>query len=341
MRAIADASDPSDSAWVEARRSFLGASDVASVLGIGWGNPIEVWAEKTGLTPPKEQTLAMSIGHYLEGLAAREYKETQLAGTGCELDHDPTTYAHDEHPWLAMTPDRFVVRPVHAERIREGLMEAKWVGVHVADRWRHEDGTWCPPVYVRSQCQVQMAVSDLPWVDVVALIATKAEPLVYRVHRDDAEIDFIIDYCGRWWQRHVVEGHRPDDMLGRPDRIKRSLEEVFSKADGGAVRLPPEAPELVAQLKHARAFAKDARSDVERLENRLRAMLGDATDGFVDDNAKPLVTWREQTRAGHDLKPIIEGRTFELDCTQDELEVARRLLAACETVSRFRVLRVA
>ena len=330
MKPIADATDRD--AWVAARRSFLGASDVATVLGLNpWDTPIDVWATKLELIPPKQPTLPMRLGIAFEQAAADEW---QALNPGYTLRHDPTTYAHDDHPWLAMTPDRF------ADAWDDGgLVECKNVWPRTAPNWRDDNGKPIVPMWVRTQCQVQMAVSGLPWVDVVAILHDGPDVLVKRVERDQADIDFIIDYCGTWWQRHVVGKERPTELLGRPEKVKASLDRLWPDGEG-AVRLPYDAVELIAKLKRDQNQLKSLESDIKHTSNQLRNLLGDASDGYIDDNAKPAVTWRTQTRKGHDLAPIIQGRVDELMCTDDELAVARRLIAACETTSSFRVLRV-
>ena len=51
--------------WLAIRRTGIGSSDIAGVLGLSpWASPYTVWADKRGRVPPVEQTEAM------EGLGA-------------------------------------------------------------------------------------------------------------------------------------------------------------------------------------------------------------------------------------------------------------------------------
>ena len=40
--------------WLNARRKTLGASEVASAIGMGFNSPIVVWEEKVGKREPKD-----------------------------------------------------------------------------------------------------------------------------------------------------------------------------------------------------------------------------------------------------------------------------------------------
>ena len=46
--------------WLNWRRTGLGGSDIAAVLGLSkWRTPWDVWADKKGLLPEKEETNAI------------------------------------------------------------------------------------------------------------------------------------------------------------------------------------------------------------------------------------------------------------------------------------------
>jgi len=64
--------------WLDLRRTKLGASDAAAVMGVSpWTTPYQLWLEKTGRIPPKAENDAMRRGKLLED-EAREYFGEQL-----------------------------------------------------------------------------------------------------------------------------------------------------------------------------------------------------------------------------------------------------------------------
>lgn len=318
--------DPTDPAWIEARRTFLGASDVPAVLGLSpWRTALDVWASKCGLIDDSGgSTLATSLGHELEDFIARKWSEEHPGRT---VAHRQMTVRHPDMPWLAASTDR--------EVDPDGLLECKLVGARVSQHWA--DGV---PLYVLAQCQVQMAVTGRQWVDVCSLHAAGGwEHRVDRVDRDDRAIATMLPVLERFWFEHVVAGVRPD-LDGDPWKIRDTLSAIYPGADDAvAVRLDADAAGLVADLKRSKALLRDLERDVKRAENELVALLGDATDGWVDDNTKPAVTYRPQTRTGHDLKRLMAGDVDGF--SPEQIATAQQVLRAVETTSRYRVLRLA
>lgn len=338
--------DPKDPAWHQARRTFIGASEAAAVLGLSpWANAVDVWAEKLELVPPKADSLSMALGRELEEFIARQWSER----TSRTYWAHGLTERHRDYPHIAASPDRIAgdTPELHAQdaaaagtfRHRD-LLECKYVGPNVVDDW--DDGV---PVYVEVQAQVQMAVTMAPRVHVCALLAGRSPRFdAWTVERDDGAIATIIERLDSWWTTYVVGRQRPP-LDGDQSRVEATLGRLYPPpAESSAVRLPPADAETIAELRRTKALAKSLDEDVARLENELRAALGDATDGFIDDNEPPVVTWRPQQRTSWDTKAVLQhadpkhGRplTFSID----ELETAERVLRALESTSTYRVLRV-
>lgn len=317
--------DPNDPAWREARRSFIGASDVPAILGLSpWRTPLDVWAEKVGLTDGGPSTLATQLGHELEDLIARLWSDRH---PDADVQHAQQTQRHPDLSWLAASTDREVGT--------DGLLECKLVGGRQTDNWR--DGV---PLYVQAQCQTQLAVTGRQWVDVCSLHAGNGwEHRIERIDRDDTAILAMLPRLDEFWHAHVVTGVAPD-LDGDPWRIRDTLNAIYPGSDDSQpVRLTAELVGQVADLKRAKALLRDLERDVKAAENTLCAALGDATDGFAGDNAKPVVTWRPQVRTGHDLKRLAAGDVEGF--SPDEIATAQRVLAAVQTTTTHRVLRLA
>lgn len=86
--------------WLEWRRTRIGASEAAIVMGISpWKTPYRLWLEKTqrvSLPPPSS---AMSYGNRMEG-AVREQVEQDFG----EL-YIPTTVTHPDFDWMIASLD--------------------------------------------------------------------------------------------------------------------------------------------------------------------------------------------------------------------------------------------
>jgi putative phage-type endonuclease len=288
--------DPTDPAWHEARRTFIGASDAPAVLGISpWATPLDVWASKLNIGQQFQGNLSTDMGHALEDLIARTWAKQ----AGRSVAAVGTTVRHRKYPHIAASVDRDVVRIVGQDREH---VECKYVGPNTAHQWRNG-----VPVYVQAQCQVQMAVTGAKRVHVAALIVDYGPQFFTAViERDDAVIDEIIGRLNQFWAEHIESGARPDTDGLNPDQVRRRLEQMYQPpAEGNPVRLPHELATLVADIKRTKALKRDLEKQIAAAENELRLFMVDnqATDAFIDDNAKPAVTWRTIQRKGYEVAP--------------------------------------
>jgi hypothetical protein len=99
--------------WLDLRKSTLGASEVAALLGAHpWLTPYKLWAEKSGILQPVEETRSMRRGRYLEGVAVDFLREEQplwivtpnIPGAGGK-------FYRDTESRLSCTRDVFVRKP--------------------------------------------------------------------------------------------------------------------------------------------------------------------------------------------------------------------------------------
>ena len=95
--------------------------------------------------------------------------------------------------------------------------------------------------------------------------------------------------------------------------------------EGQAVELPGEIASLLLERVELKAVAKQTKTAIDEIENRLRAAIGDAEIATVDGT--PVLTLRAQERKGLDTKAL----------ERDHPEVA----AAYQFTSTYRVLRAA
>lgn len=325
--------DPTDPAWHAARRTFIGASEAAAVLGVSrWATALDVWALKVGLVDPQPDNISMSLGRELEDWIARQWQ----ARTGHQVTNPRTTVRHPDYPHIAAAVDREAVLELGSLV----LLECKYVGPNLVDDW-----TAGVPVYVEVQCQVQMAVTGARRVHVCALLAgRRPEWRTWPIDRDDQAIATIIERLDAFWTGHVMTGIRPP-LDGDQTRITGTLNTLHPPPENSSpVRLNSAGLDIIHALRHAKQLRKDLDDDIARAENELRAALGDHTDGYADDNDRPVVTWRPQSRTTWDVRAVLDdppdpdGPLAHID--PDHLAAARIVLRAVETTTTTRVLRL-
>lgn len=248
--------------WLEQRRSGLGGTDAAAILGLSkWANAHDVWLDKRKLVGEQPETEQMWWGRKLEALIAERYE----MATGRAVWNPHTLYRHPQHECLIGTPDRLVVGE------RRGL-EIKTASTFMADEWGPAGGDDIPPAYV-VQCLHYMAVSGFPSWDVAVLIGG-SDFRVYTVRRNEALERSIVERLTEWWAHHVVEGVEPE-VTDSP-ATRRWLAEKFPFDRAPMLTADPRAEGLAARLNAARAVIDSAEVEKDSAEVALKAIIGDA-----------------------------------------------------------------
>jgi putative phage-type endonuclease len=264
--------------WLEERRGGIGGSDAATILGVGkWGSPLEVWLEKTGRAPEREQTEAMWWGAALEDLIARRYSEV----TGRALLNPRRVMHHADHPEIIGTPDRLVVGGNRG-------VEVKNVDVHLAGEWGRPGTDHVPHVYL-VQCCHYMGVMNLPLWDVAALFGGN-EMRIYTVARDLTFERSMIGKLLRWWNDYVVADRQPPVDASSGD----ALAIMYPENRMPLLEATPGA-EIAAATYLANALAlKQLNNQTDEIENILKSMIGEH-EGIAGDGWK--ATWKRAAGA--------------------------------------------
>lgn len=165
--------------------------DAAAALG---GDPfksqVRLWMEKTGrqdmLHPTQLQDDSLTYWScLLEPLVAAHY----INRTGRAVRRVDGTVQHREHPWMLATVTREVVADPDVQ-----LLECLCVGMNAAPLWAQG-----VPGYMRLRALHLLAVTGSRAVDVVALLCGQ-DLQVYRIERDDGEIERLIQQEQAFWR---------------------------------------------------------------------------------------------------------------------------------------------
>ena len=259
------------------RRSGIGASEVASILGLdARRTPLALWLDKTGQRPPFAGNEWTRMGHRLESVIADSYAERRgVTLTPC------TTRRHATHQHVFATPDRAV----------EGestLVECKSVFSPRVMTQFGEDGSSDYPHAYAVQCMVQAAVYDVEVVHLAALIG--AELRVYRVPRDLDRERRLLDAVEAWWDRYIVGGERP--AMDGSDAAAEYLARLFPKHERDMLRAETEgAIALVRDVVTLHAERKAAEEAFEVAKQNLQMVIGDAAG--IECPGLGRVTWKK------------------------------------------------
>lgn len=275
------------------RTTYIGGGDVASLLGIGYGSPWELWARKVGLIPEPDETLRWRIGRKAERMLAELFAEE----TGLAIAGEQTELVHPELPYVRGHVDGFVFDGHVDEPSLDaalGLVEHKTDG----------GAPWTDvPARYAAQAQHYLWITGLErcWFSVMH---GRWQYRVYVVERDQADIDFIAERAREFW-RLVVDGTPP--VIDSSDATTRALGAVYPGGIVDAVELPPY---LITEWRRAKQLSKVAADELRLVENELRALLGDHDAGAVD--GRLIATLKSQTRKGS-LDEVALARVVALE----------------------------
>ncbi len=279
--------------WLEARKSGIGASEVASIFGCGYANtsPITVWAGKIG-GPQIELDAAalrrMRRGKKMEPIIASEFEdETGLVA----VDPNFGGYAifrSSETPWLFATLDRFTIHPEHGP-IPVELKAVRW---QFHGEWDQE----CePPLKFQVQCQSQMYATGTSRCYLVGLIGGD-EPVIRLIERNQRFIDAMIVRLAEFWG-YVERREMPP--VDESEATRAILGMIYPSDTGAEISLPEEFVEMDRELLEIKDQIKTLETRKDGIENRIKAAIGDATKGVLPVGS---YTWKEQSRTTIDAE---------------------------------------
>jgi putative phage-type endonuclease len=220
---------------LEARKSGVGGSDVATILGLNpYKTALELYHEKREDVAPYDlsENDSVEAGIVLEDaiadLAAR--RMTKKEGREVKLRRCNLTLTNPKYPWLKAHIDRDVVG-------QERGVEIKNVGAWAAKSWG-EPGTDEIPEYYLPQPHTYMIVKGYPaWT--VAGYFGGADLRLYEVAKDQEFHDLIIDATNDFW-KCVLAGTPPEFDPGHPNAL-RALRRLYPGTDGTKVAAPASA----------------------------------------------------------------------------------------------------
>jgi putative phage-type endonuclease len=262
--------------WHAVRRTGLGGSDIAAVVGLDrYRSAMHVYEAKHGRDDYTD-SMAAYCGRMLEPVIAAIFSEL----SGLPLAEPPGTLQHVDRLWMLANIDTFAVEADGAL----APVEVKNRNWRASADWEHET-----PDAPALQASWYLAVTGYSHAYAVALIGGNV-PRWYRIERDEELIEHLVHWCGRWWDRHIVQGVRPD-----PDGSQATTELLAhlwdAQRDVVAEVDPIVTAGLLEEAARLRAGIRALENQLGRVQNRLRAQLGDAEIAAID--GRPTYTWRQ------------------------------------------------
>lgn len=300
------------------RRTFVGGSDVAAVLGVSpWKTPLDLYDEKISAEPiPDLDKPVFKRGKRWEG-AALEMLLEALAdnGTIAKVIATNRVYHDEEHPWMRCEID--------AELLIDGQIfnvEIKTVSVFASKDWG-EGETDEVPIHYQSQAMQGLGITGRRTCIVGALFG--ADKLVpYFIDRDEATIKGMRERIAHFWHNHVQARIAPE-----PQNLADILK-LFAATNGVPVEATPEIRAAVDALRDIRSQIKrleeDEKDQVFTIADFVRKEWKLAKDEQPKDNALLIVngtailSWAKQRGSSLDQKKLkVEHPEIVKDYTRE------------------------
>ena len=262
-------------AWLAARQTGVGGSEVAAVLGLSrYEDALTVYARKVGALPENAQSEEMEWGVILEPVVAQQY----AARTGRRVEGGGYRIYRDvERPWRLATLDREQFS-FHTHGDKPGVLEVKTS--------RSDASTWAnavPDEYF-VQVQHQMSVAAMTW-GTICCLHHGQHLRHYDVEPHDKLQQKIAARIEEFWQR--VRDRRPPEAGPLSGEALRWL---FPRESAGSIALGADADKLLDDYDAASQALTGAKETTETIKNKLRAMLGSFEIGITPSGRR--VTWK-------------------------------------------------
>ena len=182
--------------WLQLRRTSIGGSDVATILGFNkYKSPYQLWLDKTGqididASDPSE---AAYWGNVFEETVAKEFTKR----TGAKVRNDNHMYFHREYDFLSANVDRQVVG-------ENAILECKTASMFLSDKWEGEN---IPDQYI-FQVQHYLNVLDKEYAYIAVLVGGQKFQWK-RIERDQELIDIIQERLIAFWEVNVKQNVAP------------------------------------------------------------------------------------------------------------------------------------
>ena len=292
--------------WLRLRRSGIGGSDAAAVLGMHpYRGPFAVYADKLGAERAEEDTEAMRQGRDLEEYVARRFSEQ----TGLRLRREYGMLRSAVHPCMIADVDRRVVGE------RAGLECKTSKDIHLT---RYRNGDF--PLEYYTQCLHYLAVTGWKrWY--LAVLVYGTDLLTFTIEAEDVrdDLEALIQAEETFWRDHVEKRDPPP-----PDGLESTgaaLLGLYPRSDGLKLDAGPEDEALMTALLGLKDERKALDLRISEAENRIKARLGEAE---ALNGTQARASWKSQTRRSISEK-LLREKYPEIDLDTVKTESTARV----------------
>ncbi|MGG3456677.1 YqaJ viral recombinase family protein [Paenibacillus rhizolycopersici] len=283
---LVETGDMTHDEWLEWRRKGIGGSDVAAICGLSrYKSALEVYLDKIGEIPPKEDNPKMKAGRILEPVIADWFTEE----TGIRVQKQNCIFQSKEFPFMLANIDRWVIGE------NSGL-EIKNTSEYNRNDW-FDGQTEVIPTEYQLQANHYMAVLGAERWYVAVLIG--GWDFQWRViERDDHLIANLITIEQAFWQHNVLDRNLPQVTSQDTDL----LNQMYPLSRGTSVEISEIYYDLIKTLLDTKKVLKQAEDAHEDAKNKVKKLMGE--NELALWQGEKFCTWKSNARGNRVFKIV-------------------------------------
>jgi putative phage-type endonuclease len=199
--------DMSREDWLAFRRTGIGGSDAAAILGLNpYFSPFDVYADKLGLRPDQDDNEAMRQGRDFEDYVARRFMEQENK----KVRRVNAILTSEKNFFMIGNVDRLVVG-------EDAGLECKTTSVLNKEKFNMGE---YPPNYYAQSVHYMAVTGAQKWY--IAVLVLNKGFHVFEIQRDENEIAALVEAERQFWENHVLKEipPSPDGMDSTTETIK-------------------------------------------------------------------------------------------------------------------------
>lgn len=283
---LVETGDMTHDEWLEWRRKGIGGSDVAAICGLSrYKSALEVYLDKIGEIPPKEDNPKMKAGRILEPVISNWFTEE----TGIRVQKQNCIFQSKEYPFMLANIDRWVIGE------NSGL-EIKNTSEYNRNDW-FDGQTEVIPTEYQLQANHYMAVLGAERWYVAVLIG--GWDFQWRViERDDHLIANLITIEQAFWQHNVLGRNLPQVTSQDTDL----LNQMYPLSIGTSVEISEIYYDLIKTLLDTKKVLKQAEDAHEDAKNKVKKLMGE--NELALWQGEKFCTWKTNARGNRVFKIV-------------------------------------
>jgi putative phage-type endonuclease len=248
--------------WLAERKTGLGGTDISSLVGVGYGTPQTVWADKTN-----PEVVDAEVHPLLRIGKATEWINADLYCKRMSIHRDDVK----NNEGLTRSPKHsFAFASLDFQRVDGRPVETKYTVFFGNERWGEELTDQIPFGYI-PQVHWQMDAVGSDVAD-VSVLSGSGEHRVYQVGRDVKFMALLIEVGGEFWEKFVKTGTPPPDDWMHPAAEELTARLVAIEKERTVV-LDDDAGQLAADFVRLKEIIKEAEAEADAKKSQLEILM--------------------------------------------------------------------